>query len=343
MAQSKLNHDLSLNGEPEEDFLEVDRPIPGQNWVCLSFVSPDKVLQVKEKYRFLHYLNHKVDQYIQAVTDVAKQKNTKEEMETNLREILGREKTDYDGFIENYKDYLFTQDKEISDKFDKQNNFQTSVRGVKIRGIYDSRREADVRAKVLQRIDQTFNVFIGQVGYWLAWDPNPDGVEKQEYLNDELNKLVKGYNVNQAEKDMFFEEQKREKKNAAMKEAIENKKKAKELRLKEEAEEALKQQNEVENTTETPTTTEVTTEVTTETPTTTEVTTEATTETPSENLVMDISPTTENGEEEDKVKLCVGGENDAEVSMSETVDALQKPDPWMSRKMADNESTSNDQ
>ena len=146
MAQSKLNHDLSLNGESEEDFLEVDRPIPGQNWVCLSFVSPDKVLPVKEKYRFLHYLNHKVDQYIQAVTDVAKQKNTKEEMETSLREILGREKTDYKTFVENYKDYLFTQDKEISDKFDEQNNFQTSVRGVKIRGVYDSRREANVRA-----------------------------------------------------------------------------------------------------------------------------------------------------------------------------------------------------
>ena len=103
MAQSKLNHNLPLNDEPEEDFLEVDRPIPGQNWVCLSFVSPDKVLQDKNKFRFQHYLNYKVDQYIQAVTDVAKQKNTKEEMETNLREILGREKTDYDGFIENYK------------------------------------------------------------------------------------------------------------------------------------------------------------------------------------------------------------------------------------------------
>jgi len=28
--------------EIEEDFLEVDRPVPGQNYCCLSFVSPDK-------------------------------------------------------------------------------------------------------------------------------------------------------------------------------------------------------------------------------------------------------------------------------------------------------------
>ena len=163
----------------------------------------------KERVQDTSVLGGMMESLVELADD---EKNTKEEMETSLREILGREKTDYKTFVENYKDYLFTQDKEISDKFDEQNNFQTSVRGVKIRGVYDSRREANVRAKVLQRMDQTFNVFVGQVGYWLPWDPNPDGVEKQEYLNEELNKLVKGYNVNQAEKDMFFEEQKREKK-----------------------------------------------------------------------------------------------------------------------------------
>ena len=28
-----------------EDYLEVDNPIPGQNYVCLSFVSPKKLLK----------------------------------------------------------------------------------------------------------------------------------------------------------------------------------------------------------------------------------------------------------------------------------------------------------
>ena len=32
----------------EEDFLEVDKPVPGQNYCCISFVSPDKVLEKKE-------------------------------------------------------------------------------------------------------------------------------------------------------------------------------------------------------------------------------------------------------------------------------------------------------
>ena len=43
----------------EEDFLDVDIIIPGQNYVCLSFVSPEKFLPMKEVYKatkFLHYV-----------------------------------------------------------------------------------------------------------------------------------------------------------------------------------------------------------------------------------------------------------------------------------------------
>ena len=33
-----------------EDYLEVDNPIPGQNFVCLSFVSPEKILKQKNTF-----------------------------------------------------------------------------------------------------------------------------------------------------------------------------------------------------------------------------------------------------------------------------------------------------
>ena len=36
--------------EVEQDFLEVDRAIPGQNFVCLSFISPENVLEDKNLY-----------------------------------------------------------------------------------------------------------------------------------------------------------------------------------------------------------------------------------------------------------------------------------------------------
>ena len=47
--------------EVEEDFLDVDKSIPGQNFVCLSFVSPDKVVKKKEEYYFYKYLQDRVN------------------------------------------------------------------------------------------------------------------------------------------------------------------------------------------------------------------------------------------------------------------------------------------
>ena len=75
-----------------------------------------------------------------------------------------------------------------------------------VRGVYDTLREAQVRAKVLQRRDPNFNVFVGQVGYWLPWDPHPHRIENQEYGEQELNELVKSYRENQEKKDLHFQE-----------------------------------------------------------------------------------------------------------------------------------------
>ena len=71
-----------------------------------------------------------------------------------------------------------------------------SVRGLKIRGVYATKEEADKQAKHLQEIDQYFHVFVGEVGKWLPWDPDPNSVEDQQYQNEELNDLMKGYKDN---------------------------------------------------------------------------------------------------------------------------------------------------
>ena len=38
--------------EETVDYLEVDNPITGQNYVCISFVSPEKTLVKKEQFEF---------------------------------------------------------------------------------------------------------------------------------------------------------------------------------------------------------------------------------------------------------------------------------------------------
>ena len=39
-----------------EDFLEVEQKIPGQNYVCLSFISPENIIKNKELYKVKYFL-----------------------------------------------------------------------------------------------------------------------------------------------------------------------------------------------------------------------------------------------------------------------------------------------
>merc|ERR1711907_570477 len=152
----------------KEDFLNVDKPIPGQNFVCLSFISPEKTLKNKDIYFMSEFLKNLVTKLNEKNPDL------------NLEKV-----------------------------FFEENNFQTTVRGLKVRGIYDTRKEADIRSKVLQKIDSSHNVYIGQVGYWLPWDPEPSNIEN-EYLEDELNNLVKEYKENELRMDDYYQQNTRE-------------------------------------------------------------------------------------------------------------------------------------
>ena len=164
--------------EPIEDFLEVDSSLPGQNYVCLSFVSPEDILNKKELYFINKFL-------------------------TTFGKNYGLTEQECE---DKYKDFMYLNQEKLEKEFYEKNNFQTTIRGLKVRGVYDTLKEAQVRAQVLQRKDPHFNVFIGQVGYWLPWDPNPHKVDKQEYAEKELNTLVQKYRENQDMKDEHFRE-----------------------------------------------------------------------------------------------------------------------------------------
>merc|ERR1712196_138401 len=117
-----------------------------------------------------------------------------------------------DDIVSKYGDFKYQYEESLTKKFSEENDHATNVRGLKVRGVYDTQKEAQLRAKVLQRLDPNFNVFVGQVGYWLPWDPEPDSVGEQEYLESELNNLMQEYKKNQEQKDLFYNEQLQERK-----------------------------------------------------------------------------------------------------------------------------------
>ena len=55
--QTKLNQDGTKNPK-YVDLLEEDKPISGQKFVCLSFLSPEKILKDKKVFFFEEFLKH---------------------------------------------------------------------------------------------------------------------------------------------------------------------------------------------------------------------------------------------------------------------------------------------
>lgn len=245
-----------------EEYLEADKEVPGQKYVCLSFLSPENVLANKDLYFFNAFLKdfevqYKIKAYeqflmdeVRRVTDALSKsedlltnlipkiadktlevsdisgatemfKKTRATLSTNAAEGLEKfVKANMNEFKdttiqENYESFLFKNRKKLDDEFFAKNNFRTTIRGLKIRGSYDTHEEASYRAKSLQKLDPSFNVYVGQVGFWLPWDPAPADITKQEYAEDQLNTLMKCYKENENKKDEFFEEQKRSRQQGA--------------------------------------------------------------------------------------------------------------------------------
>ena len=48
ISKEKRKESRIVADEVKTDFLDVDRPIPGQSFVCMSFLSPEAA--IKEKY-----------------------------------------------------------------------------------------------------------------------------------------------------------------------------------------------------------------------------------------------------------------------------------------------------
>lgn len=111
---------------------------------------------------------------------------------------------------EAYDDFLFKNQAKLEEEFFAKNEFRTSIRGLKVRGVTGTHGEAVAMSKKLQRSDTIHNIFLGEVGKWLPWDPKPHQVAEQEYAEDQLNTLMKRYKDNEDARDKFVSEQRQE-------------------------------------------------------------------------------------------------------------------------------------
>jgi len=215
------------NGKPNPmyvDLLEEDKPISGQKFVCISFVSPEKILKQKESFFFQEFLkrwdfNKSMEKFVQFLNFISyKYSLTFEDLTNDFNEFVTDEKKNLidDSFENDYKTFVDKCEEELENTFNKIHKFQTSTRGLKVRGSYSTQEEAEFRCKMLREVDPNHDILVGPVGVWMPWDPDAYKTGKVEYLEEELNQLMAEKNKNESFAKASFEQRIKETKQKAM-------------------------------------------------------------------------------------------------------------------------------
>lgn len=221
------------NGKPNPkyvDLLDEDKPIAGQKFVCVSFVSPEKIIKQKEIYFFEEFLkkwefSKGMEKFTQFLNFVSyKYKLTFDDVIKDFEDFLKEEKANLikTTLEDEYKTFIDHSEESLENAFNLKYNFQTSTRGLKVRGIYPTQEEAELRCKMLREVDPHHDVFVGPVGMWMPWDPEAYKTGRVEYLEDELNQLMADKKKNEANAKNSFDERIKETKKQAIEENIKN-------------------------------------------------------------------------------------------------------------------------
>ena len=80
--------------------------------------------------------------------------------------------------------------------------------GMKIRGCFATREEANSHVRRLQKFDNSFDIFLVDMYKWLLIPPDANSVESQEYQEEFLQTMVKGYHESQSLAKQHFLERK---------------------------------------------------------------------------------------------------------------------------------------
>ena len=225
------------NGEQNPKYVDLcdeDQPIAGQKFACMSFVSPEKIVKKREVFLFDQFIKQwefskSMERYFEFIHFIAYKYNLKSETLIDDFNDFVKEETDKlrkSGIENDYKNFIDKQEEKVMDAFNKEHKFQTSVRGLKIRGVFPSQDEAENKCKKLREQDPNHDIFVGPVGVWIPWDPEAYKTGRVEYLEEELNALHKEKMKNEEMAKKEFEERVRETKKQAIIDNIEKAKKS---------------------------------------------------------------------------------------------------------------------
>ena len=228
-VESKKNED-GTNNLNYVDLLEEDKAISGQKFACLSFVSPEEIIKQRDHFFFEEFLkqwNYKksVDVMLHFVSFISYKYNlTFEKVNEDFQDFL---KTEHEAVMkynvnDDFKTFVDNNEERLDVEFGEQHEFQTSVRGIKVRGVFASQKEAEMRCKLLREVDPNHDVYVGPVGMWVPFHPDAYKTGRVEYMEETLNQLMSEKKKNEDNAKKEFDKRVKEAKEKAIEENKKN-------------------------------------------------------------------------------------------------------------------------
>ena len=210
------------------DLLEEDKPLAGQKFVCISFVSPDKILKLKDHFFFEEFLkkwdfSKSMEKFVQFLNFVSyKYKLVFDDLTKDFQEFVKEEHSNLinTSIEDDFKNFLDEHEDRLEKEFGEKHSFQTSIRGIKVRGVFPTQQEAELRCKMLRQNDPNHDVYVGPVGIWVPFHPEAYKTGRVEYMEDELNQLMQEKTKNETHAKNAFEQRVKETKKKAIDENI---------------------------------------------------------------------------------------------------------------------------
>ena len=210
------------------DLLDEDKPISGQKFACLSFISPEKIIRQKELFYFDKFVaqfdfRKSMEKYTQFLNFLSyKYSLDFNKLTADMEEFLVEEKDNLftTTLDDEYKTFIDTNEEKLQSEYNEQYEFQTNTRGIKVRGVFPTQEEAELRCKMLREADPNHDVYVGPVGMWMPFHPEAYKTGKVEYLEKELNELMAEKNKNDEISKENFKKRVKDSKKKAIEENI---------------------------------------------------------------------------------------------------------------------------
>ena len=225
------------NGKPNPKYIDLcdeDAPISGQKFGCFSFVSPEKILKKRETFLFDQFVKQwdfskSMEKYMDFTNFLAYKYNLKvDDVIADFNDFIKEEdaKIKAESVEDDLKNFMDKNEDKLTEQFQRAHAFQTSVRGFKLRGVFPTQDEAEMRCKKLRENDPTHDIYVGPVGMWIPWDPDAYKTGRVEFMEEELNQLHSEKIKNEAKAKEEFERRVKDTKRKAIQENIELAKKS---------------------------------------------------------------------------------------------------------------------